>query len=201
VTEDELIPHSRHQALLKAEKDQIFEKEFYPLMNALYNFAYHLVYNETDAQDLVQETYLKAYRFLESYDRGTNAKAWLFTILKNSFINDYRKKVKRPMKVDYEDIARYHDTDDASYVGSLDMRQEVYRGIFGDEMTNALLSISPDFRLIVLLCDVNGFSYEEMSKILDIPIGTVRSRLFRARNALKSKLIDYAVKRGYKIKR
>ena len=183
----------------KTRKDRIFEKEFLPHMDALYNFGFHLCYNEEDANDLVQETFMKAYRFIDSYQEGSNAKAWLFKILKNAFINEYRKKSKRPNKVDFEDIVSYHNSEDTSYVGSLDMREEIFRDMIGDEVMFALNSLPVDFRTVILLCDIEGFTYEEMSKIIDIPIGTVRSRLHRARNMIKEKLKSYAKNLGYKV--
>jgi len=187
--------------LSKAKKDEIFEREFFPFIDALYNFAFHLTYHEEDANDLVQETYLKAYHFIGSYTEGTNAKAWLFKILKNGFINEYRRKVKRPSRVDYEEISIYQDTDNDKYIGYLDLREEIFQGLMGDEVTHALNSLPVDFRTIVLLCDIELFTYEEIAKIMDIPIGTVRSRLHRARNMLKEKLEAYATKSGYKNKR
>ena len=184
----------------KSEKDKIFKEEFFPQIDALFNFAFHLTYNESDAQDLVQEAYMKAYRFMNSYIKGTNAKAWLFKILKNAFINEYRKRSKRPTKVDYEDIIVSHAKEDGSSVGALDLRQEIFQGMLGDEVTNALNALPVDFRTVVLLCDIEGFTYEEIAKIVDIPIGTVRSRLHRARNMLKEKLQTYAAEYGYKPK-
>lgn len=181
--------------------DRIFEQEFLPQIDALYTFAYHLTYNEEDANDLVQETYLKAYRFIENYKEGTNAKAWLFKILKNAFINQYRKKSKQPTKVDYEEIVNYHDEEDTSYSSYMDLREEMFQAMMGDEVTNAINSLPVDFRVVILLCDIEGFTYEEISKIIDIPIGTVRSRLHRARNMLKEKLQEYAGSLGYKDKR
>jgi len=180
------------------EKDTIFEEEFLPHIDSLYNFAYHLTYNEEDANDLVQETFLKGYRFISSYEKGTNAKAWLFKILKNAFINEYRKKSKRPKQVDFEDIVSYHDKDDASYIGAVDLRLDIYQDMLGDEVTIALNNLPVDFKTVVLLCDIEGFTYEEISKIVDIPIGTVRSRLHRARNMLKDKLKEYAQNLGFK---
>lgn len=185
-------------AVTKANKDRIFSKEFLPHADALYNFAFHLVYNEEDANDLVQETFLKAYRFIDSYQQGTNAKAWLFKILKNAFINDYRKKVKQPVKVDYEKLFDYKETEEESYVEYVDLRQEVFQGLIGDEVTRAINELPVDFKTVILLCDVEEFSYEEIAKIVDIPIGTVRSRLHRARNILKEKLRTYAEEQGYK---
>lgn len=183
------------------EQLAVFENELLPQIDALYNFAFHLCYNEDDANDLVQETYLKAYRFVDKYIQGTNAKAWLFKILKNAFINQYRKKSKRPTQVDYEEIASYHDTEDASYVDFFDLREEIFQGMMGDEVTNAINALPLDFRTVILLCDIEGFTYEEIAKIVNIPIGTVRSRLHRARNMLKEQLIDYAQKMGYEDKR
>jgi RNA polymerase sigma-70 factor (ECF subfamily) len=169
-----------------------------PQINALYNFAFHLTYNEDDANDLVQEAYMKAFRFIDKYIAGTNAKAWLFKILKNAFINDYRKKSKRPQNVDYEEIAIYHDSEEDSFGRYTDLREEIFEGMMGDEVTIAINSLPIDFRTVILLCDIEDFTYEEISKIIDIPIGTVRSRLHRARNMLKDKLKEYAKTMGYK---
>lgn len=186
------------ESLDKAKKKRVFEEELFPHMDALKTFAFHLTYNDEDANDLVQETYLKAHRFIDKYIEGTNAKAWLFKILKNAYINEYRKKSKRPTKVDFEDIVSYHDSEDNSGTGYLDLREEIFENMMGDEVTIAINSLPIDFRTVVLLCDVEGFTYEEISKIIDVPIGTVRSRLFRARNMLKEKLKRYAEKLGYK---
>lgn len=183
---------------IKADKDAQFEKEFMPLINSLYNFAYRLTLDEDDANDLVQETYLKAYRFFDSYEQGTNAKAWLFRILKNSFINDFRKKSKEPSKIDYQEVESYYNSDDVDESITTDLRVETLQDMIGDEVANALNSLAVDFRTIIILCDLEGFTYEEMAKILDIPIGTVRSRLHRARNLLKDKLKEYANSMGYK---
>ncbi len=183
---------------IKERKDKTFEEEFLPHMKALYNFAFHLTFDEENANDLVQETYLKAYRFIDSYQKGTNSKAWLFKILKNEFINNYRKKSKQPNAVDFDSLLNYHESDDPQYVGSLDLRQEIFQNMMGDEVTIAVNKLPVEFKTIIILCDVEGFTYEELSKILDIPIGTVRSRLFRARNMLKEHLRKYALNLGYK---
>ena len=181
--------------------NEIFEKELFPHIDALKTFAYHLTYDEDDANDLVQETYMKAHRFIDRYIQGTNAKAWLFKILKNAYINHYRKRSKQPTRVDFEDIVSYHDSDDSKVPGYLDLREEIFDNMMGDEVTIAINALPIDFRTVVLLCDVEGFTYEEIAKIIDVPIGTVRSRLFRARNMLKEKLKNYADKMGYKDKR
>ena len=182
----------------KAIKDAQFEKEFMHLIGPLYNFAYRLTLDEDDANDLVQDTYLKAYRFFDSYEQGTNAKAWLFRILKNSFINDFRKKSKEPAKVDYQEVETYYNSEEVDENYTTDLRLETIQDIIGDEVATALNELPVDFRTIIILCDLEGFTYEEMAKILDIPIGTVRSRLHRARSVLKDKLKKYASSMGFK---
>ena len=186
---------------INGKGNRVFEEELLPQINALYTFAYHLTYNEEDANDLVQETYLKAYRFLDRYEAGTNAKAWLFRILKNAFINQYRKKSKQPNRVDIDELTSIRDEEDTNYSSYFDLREEMFQGMIGDEVTNAINSLPVDFRAVILLCDIEGFTYEEIAKIVDIPIGTVRSRLHRARNMLKDKLKAYAESKGYKDKR
>jgi RNA polymerase sigma factor (sigma-70 family) len=175
----------------------IFNKEFLPHLTAMYNFAYRLTFDEDEAKDLVQETFLKAFRFIKSFQQGTNAKAWLYRILKNSFINDYRKKSKQPAKVDYQEVESYYNSESVNSDITVDLRVDTLKDMMGDEVSMALNSLAVDFRTVIILCDLEGFTYEEMAKILDIPIGTVRSRLHRARNLLKEKLSSYAAEMGY----
>lgn len=183
-----------------SQKEKVFNEEFMPHIDALYNFAYRLTFDEDDSNDLVQDTYLKAFRFINSFQEGTNAKAWLFRILKNSFINDFRKKSKEPSKVDYNEVESYYNSDEVETTSTVtsDLRIDALKNMMGDEITNALNSLDVDFRTVIILSDLEGFKYEEMAKILDIPIGTVRSRLHRARNLLKEKLSEYATQMGYK---
>jgi RNA polymerase sigma-70 factor (ECF subfamily) len=150
---------------------------------------------QDQAQDLLQETYLRAYKYINYYQKGTNAKAWLLRILKNTFINDYRKKSKKPVHLSFEDFYTGDDSEDNSFT---DLRQEVFDSLIGDEVSHALNELPVDYRLIILLCDIEGFKYEEIAKIIDVPIGTVRSRLHRARNMLKDQLKHYASRKGYK---
>ncbi|MFO0378284.1 MAG: sigma-70 family RNA polymerase sigma factor [Cyclobacteriaceae bacterium] len=192
------MDESPRQNYTAAEKQALFDNEFMPHMRSMYNFGYRLTLNSDDAQDLVQDTYLKAYRFIDSFQKGTNAKAWLFRIMKNSFINDYRKKRKEPNKVDYQEVEAYYNSEDIDRQITPDLRVDVLQGMIGDEISNALNALDVDFRTVIILCDLEGFKYEEMAKILDIPIGTVRSRLHRARNLLKEKLTEYARQMGYK---
>jgi RNA polymerase sigma factor (sigma-70 family) len=186
------------QTYTEQQKNEVFNNEFLPLVHAMYNFAYRLTLDRDDAKDLVQDTYMKAFRFIESFQTGTNAKAWLFRILKNSFINDYRKKSKEPNKVDYQEVETYYNSEDVNRQITADLRVESLKDMIGDEISNALNSLEVDFKTVIILCDLEGFKYEEMAKILDIPIGTVRSRLHRARQLLKEKLSEYAREMGYK---
>ncbi|MCB9255748.1 MAG: sigma-70 family RNA polymerase sigma factor [Chitinophagales bacterium] len=182
--------------LSKQDKDKIFNGELLPHANALYNFAYSLVFSEAKAEDLVQEAFLKAYRFIHSFEPGSNAKAWLFQILKNAFINDYRKNSRQPQKVDFEEFKDKNQLE--KQASSIDITQDVYTHMLGDEVTNALNRLPVDFRVAIILSDLEGFTYEEIAKISDIPIGTVRSRLFRARNLMKEELREYAKEAGFK---
>ncbi len=117
--------------------------------------------------------------------------------MKNTFINEYRRKSKEPNKVDYEEVEQFYNSEEAEYVATTDLRVDTVKDLLGDEITSALNSLPVDFRLIIVLCDLEEFTYEELSKILNIPIGTVRSRLHRARNMLKEKIIEYAKTQGY----
>ncbi|HBK87199.1 MAG: sigma-70 family RNA polymerase sigma factor [Cyclobacteriaceae bacterium] len=191
------MEEGERQSYSEQEKGEIFNHEFLPHINSMYNFAYRLALDRDDAKDLVQDTYFKAFRFIESFQRGTNAKAWLFRILKNSFINEYRKKVKEPNKVDYQEVESYYNSEEVDRVITPDLRVDALKDMIGDEISNALNALDVDFRTVIILCDLEGFKYEEMAKILDIPIGTVRSRLHRARQLLKEKLSEYAKSMGY----
>lgn len=191
------VDTSVQEAYSDLKKVNVFENEFMPHVGSMYNFAFRLTFDEDEAKDLVQDTYLKAYRFINSFQEGTNAKAWLYRILKNNFINDYRKKSKQPSKVDYQEIEQYSNSEDRPSNATFDYQLETTKDMIGDEISNALNSLAVDFRTVIILCDLEGFTYEEMAKILDIPIGTVRSRLHRARNLLREKLGSYAHSMGY----
>lgn len=183
---------------VRVRYDRIFEREFFPLMDAVFTFAYRLTGDASQADDLVQEVYLKAWRFVSRYEEGTNAKAWLFKICRNAFINEYRSKKSRPYKVDYEDIVVYHNDDDPVAPRYFGLHEEMGNKLMGDEVTLAINALTPTFRTVVLL-DLEDFTYEEIAAILEIPIGTVRSRLHRARNVLAEKLREYAEAQGYNV--
>ncbi|SMO34264.1 sigma-70 family RNA polymerase sigma factor [Fodinibius sediminis] len=179
------------------QKQEDFEDEIIPHLDAMYNFALRLTSDPSDAEDLVQDTIVKAYRFFSSYEKGTNAKAWLFRILKNSYINNYRKKSKKPNQVDYDEVSTFYETIRAERTDTSDLEDKMFRELIDDDISNALDELPEDFRTVVLLCDVEGFTYEEIANMLDVPIGTIRSRLHRGRNLLKSQLMEYAKERGY----
>lgn len=179
------------------QKQKDFDEEIIPHMDALYNFALRLTTDPNDAEDLVQDTIVKAYRFFSSYEKGTNAKAWMFRILKNSFINNYRKTSKKPSQVDYDEVSSYYESIRAERTDTSDLENLMFREMMDDDLSNALKRLPEDFRTVVLLCDVEGYTYEEIANMLDVPIGTIRSRLHRGRNLLKTELLEYAKKRGY----
>ena len=160
-------------------------------MDVLFNFALRTTGNGDDAHDLLQETYMKAFRFWDKYEKGTNVRAWLFRIMKNSYINRYRKETREPGMVEnFYDSIRDESTD------TNDLQQKMYNNMLSDEVTQALQSLPEDFRTVVILCDIEGLTYEEISDFLNCPIGTVRSRLHRGRKMLEDMLRDYAKDRG-----
>lgn len=182
------------------ERQIDFKNEAMIHIDALYNYALRMTGDPEDANDLVQETYLKAYRFFDSFEKGTNCKAWLFRILKNSYINRYRKESKEPDKVDYDEIKEFYHTVKHSSLDSNDMQEKWFGELLDDEVSRALDSLPEDFREVVQLCDIEGFTYEEIANMVDCPIGTVRSRLHRGRKILREKLLEYARYHGYKPK-
>jgi RNA polymerase sigma-70 factor, ECF subfamily len=176
------------------EKRTSFEAEAMVHLDALYRVALRLTGNASDADDLVQETMLKAYRAWEQYERGTNAKGWLLTILRHAFINEYRRRTRHPETVDVDTIepfAVFPEVQDDDPQGAF------FDRIVDDEVLRAIDALPEAFRETLVLSDVEGMSYQEIAKILEVPVGTVKSRLFRARHLLQAKLFDYAVSMGY----
>lgn len=174
-----------------------FEREAIPHMDALYNFALKMTGDSDYADDLVQETFMRAFRFWDKFEKGTNCKAWLFKIMKNTYINDYRKKSKSPVKIDYEDVENFYENIKASNTNDAHLEKDIYDNLLDDELSRAISSLPEDFRTVIILCDIEGFTYEEIADFVDAPIGTVRSRLHRARKTLFTKLYDYAVDKRY----
>lgn len=179
-------------------KRKQFEAEALPHMDALYRTALRMTKNQTDAEDLVQETMVKAYRFWDKFEPGSNCRAWLFKIMTNIFINEYRSKSRTPVSVDLDDI------DDNFLYGQLatvtldrNPEEELFAKVFDDDVKKAIEELPDDFRLVVVLSFLEGFSYQEIADIVDLQLGTVKSRLHRGRKLLQKKLYDYAVKNGY----
>ncbi len=176
-----------------------FETEALRHLDALYRTALRMTRSEADAEDLVQETYIRALRFRDQFTLGTNMKAWLFRILTNTFINTYRRKAAQPEVTDLEGVDEFslyrRMIDDRSASSSPDPEAELLKGVVDTEVTDALEELPEKFRTTVLL-DVEGFSYKEIAEMLSIPIGTVMSRLHRGRKYLQKRLYDLARERG-----
>ncbi len=177
-----------------------FAEQAMEYMPSLYAAALRMTRNPADAEDLVQETFLKAYRAFAGFEQGTNLKAWLYRILTNTFINAYRAKKRRPEQADVddvEDLYLYHRLGglEAAAAGR-SAEEEVLDRFTDDEVKHALESLPEQFRLAVLLADVEGFSYKEIAEILDVPIGTVMSRLHRGRRALQKALFEFGMQHG-----
>ncbi len=178
-------------------KQEEFERDAIPHMKALYNFALRMTGSSDDAHDLVQETYLKAFRFFDKFEKGTNCKAWLFRIMKNTYINLYRKEAKVPEKVDFDEIQEYYAPNAMPMGGSEDLQEKIFGNLLEDEVLLALQSLPEEFRTVVILSDIESFTYEEIAEFIESPIGTVRSRLHRGRKILQKKLFEYARAKGY----
>ena len=182
-------------------KDDAFHREAVPHIDALYGTALRLTKSESDAEDLIQETMLKAFRYFDKYENGTNCKAWLFKIMHNTFINRYRKKQKRKEYLiddDYRPLQeRAEAPEHTPFHEHYESEEQLYFKMFGDEVKEALEEVPVDFRMVVLLADLQDFAYKEIADIMDCPIGTVMSRLYRGRRMLQAELADYAKSQGY----
>lgn len=186
-------------------KKKEFESLFLPLLDNLYSIGLRMTRNERDAEDLVQETFLKAFRFFHRFERGTNARAWILTILTNTFRTRYRKKKQEPSMVDYEAVENFCLADemvkeitaaDKSVAQGAEVVTSILKDYVSDDIIEALEMVPEQFRIAVLLSDVEGFSYQEISEILGISVGTVKSRIFRGRKILQKQLWDFARQRG-----
>jgi RNA polymerase sigma-70 factor (ECF subfamily) len=174
-----------------------FEAEALPLLSGMYSAAYRLTRNAADAEDLVQETFLRAYRGFHQFQQGTNLKAWLYRILMNTFINSYRKRQREPQTVSDEEIADWYLYSKMAESGlEPSAETSVIESLPDEEVQEALSSLPEQFRIAVLLADVEGFSYKEIAEITDVPIGTVMSRLHRGRKALEKRLWNVVRERG-----
>lgn len=173
-------------------------------IDSLYNMALRLVFNKEEAEDLVQETYLKAYRFFDTFQTGTNIKAWLFKILRNTFINKYRKSASMPGEVFLEDIesvntnmAYDQEAKSEEAIDTLESKYTDLSSLLDDDVKRAIDSLPIEYREAILFSDVEELSYKDISEITNVPIGTVKSRLNRGRKLLQKSLWEYAKDRGF----
>lgn len=176
------------------DKRRSFEKEAIPFLDTVYRVALRLAGDPSQADDLTQETMLKAYRAWHQYEQGTNVRAWLLTILRHTFINEYRRDKSRGTTVDvaeYEQFTVFHD------VQEVDPEGHFFDQIVDDEVVRAIDQLPEEFRECIVLSDIGELSYAEVADIMKIPVGTVKSRLYRARQALQRLLYEYAVEAGY----
>jgi RNA polymerase sigma-70 factor, ECF subfamily len=181
------------------EKIQVFEDTAVPHMDAMYRTALRLTRNEKDAEDLLQETFLRAYKSFHQFQLGTNIKAWLFKIMTNLHINRYQKQARRPTKLSYEDLEEFYLynqlLEKEIILNSNNVEEEVLNSFLDTEVKEAIEKLPWEFRITVVLADIEGFRYQEIADILNCPIGTVRSRLSRGRRLLEKYLWDYVEKR------
>ncbi len=176
-----------------------FQETMIPHMDLLFNYANYLTGDRDEANDLLQETFLKAYRFFDKFEDGTNARAWLYRIMRNTFINEYRRVKRAPNHVEYDEQITPNFLAPQDPRQSTDLRERIEAESFGDEISMAIAALPEKFKIVIVLRDVEDLPYEEIAEALDIPVGTVRSRLHRARAILFDTLKDYARSKGYAV--
>jgi len=195
---DSAADENASSSLSDSELASIFEADALPYLDQLYGTALRMTRSPADAEDLVQDTYAKAFAAFRSYEQGTNLRAWLFRILRNTFINNYRKAQRQPSSGPSEELTdgQLLDLEQRTSGGVRSAENEALERLGDDEIAAAMATIPEDFRTAVYLADVEGFSYKEIADIMETPVGTVMSRVHRGRKALRALLADYARERG-----
>lgn len=197
-----LSPDPQEGIPMKNQSEEMrntFEEVFLPYLDDVFRFSLGLTRNRAQAEDLAQDTFMKAFKAFPNFRAGSNAKSWLFRICKNHFIDQYRVKARRPV---HQPLAAEIATSDSRHSVQVFERdgienEETFLDLFGDEVNRFLRELPEDFRRALLLCDLEGLRYDEIAEVLDIPVGTVRSRISRARAFLRERLESYAVELGY----
>ncbi len=174
-----------------------FEQAAVPHMDALYNFALKMTGNNNNANNLILATYLKAFSFWDKFEKGNNCKGWLFRIMRNTSINTCRENTKETYKVNYEEIESFYENIKSSLVNNTNLEKDIYDDLRDDKLSETISSLPYDFRTVIILCDIEGYTYDEIADFVDVPVGTVRNRLYRARKILFTKLYKYADDKGY----
>jgi RNA polymerase sigma-70 factor (ECF subfamily) len=191
------VGETTEQVAAQRRLDERFEREAVPLLSEMYGAALRLTRNPADAEDLLQETFLRAYRGFDSFREGTNLRAWLYRIMTNAFINVYRKRQREPQTISDSEVEEWYLYDRLGERGTeASAEATVLEALPDEDVQEALAGLPDQFRMAVLLADVEGFSYKEIAEILDVPIGTVMSRLHRGRRALERRLWDVMRERG-----
>ena len=183
------------------DRDYEFDILLRENLNGMFSLALRMTRNQLDAEDLIQDTALKAFRYFHKFDQGTNFRAWVYRILTNNFINFYRKNQKQPAQIEIENVSFKLEQEGAGFWKWLNDRNNGfdYDDLFDDEINAAIDKLPDEYRIVLLLADVEGLSYKEIAEVIAHPLGTVMSRLHRGRKMLQKRLRRYAEENGYKV--